>query len=285
MISSTRPIAGTTVVARLETDRATAERIADIVAETYDADAAAAAIFEQTAGRWGVALHFSAPPNKTAVRALVALVAGPATANALRFERIAAKDWVRASLDGLRPVTAGRFFVHGAHDRARVAANQIGIEIEAALAFGTGHHGTTRGCLLALDHAPEARSVRAACSTSAPAAACSRSPPRAHCAAASLATDIDAVGGARRARNVRLNRVGALIDVVHAAGVAAHVRAARAIRSRLRQYSARSAQATGNASHAPARTQRARRSVRPADRAGECSDLGLSRDLCSNGAS
>ena len=51
----------------------------------------------------------------------------------------------------MKPVAAGRFIVHGAHDRARVAPNRIGIEIEAALAFGTGHHGTTRGCLLALD--------------------------------------------------------------------------------------------------------------------------------------
>ena len=50
-----------------------------------------------------------------------------------------------------QPVAAGRFVVHGAHDRSRTAANRIGIEIEAALAFGTGHHGTTRGCLLALD--------------------------------------------------------------------------------------------------------------------------------------
>jgi ribosomal protein L11 methyltransferase len=51
----------------------------------------------------------------------------------------------------LKPVCAGRFFIYGAHDRARVPPNAIAIEIEAALAFGTGHHGTTRGCLLAFD--------------------------------------------------------------------------------------------------------------------------------------
>ena len=58
------------------------------------------------------------------------------------------------------PVRAGRFVVHGAHDRARVQANAIGIEIEAALAFGTGHHGTTRGCLLALDALAKRRRAR-----------------------------------------------------------------------------------------------------------------------------
>src|SRR5262249_60824744 len=70
---------------------------------------------------------------------------------------LAPTDGVSKGLDGLAPVEAGRFVVHGAHDRARVRANRIGIEIEAALAFGTGHHGTTRGCLLALDRLVKAR--------------------------------------------------------------------------------------------------------------------------------
>ena len=96
-------------------------------------------------------MHFLAAPDEKIVRALTAAAAGNAAAKALRFERVAAKDWVRESLAGLAPVIAGRFIVHGAHDRARVPINRIGIEIEAALAFGTGHHGTTRGCLLALD--------------------------------------------------------------------------------------------------------------------------------------
>jgi ribosomal protein L11 methyltransferase len=56
-------------------------------------------------------------------------------------------DWVAHSLDGLKPVRVGRVVVHGRHDRHAVGANEIGIEIEAAQAFGTGHHGTTAGCL------------------------------------------------------------------------------------------------------------------------------------------
>ena len=56
-------------------------------------------------------------------------------------------DWVSRSLEGLTPVSAGRFFVHGAHDRGKRRAGDLAIEIEAALAFGTGHHGTTAGCL------------------------------------------------------------------------------------------------------------------------------------------
>lgn len=65
-----------------------------------------------------------------------------------------------ASLADLTPVRAGRFIVHGAHHRGRFPANAIGIEIEAALAFGTGHHGTTRGCLLAIDSLAKRRKFK-----------------------------------------------------------------------------------------------------------------------------
>ncbi len=94
------------------------------------------------------------------MRAQIAIAAGDAAADALTIEPVAAADWVAQSLSGLKPVRAGRFIVHGAHDRARVRPNDIGIEIEAALAFGTGHHGTTRGCLLALDDLAKRRRMR-----------------------------------------------------------------------------------------------------------------------------
>ena len=76
----------------------------------------------------------------------------PAPSRRIAFDTVEAKDWVKASLEDLVPVPAGRFVVHGQHDRDAGGANKLGIEIEAALAFGTGHHGTTRGCLLLLDH-------------------------------------------------------------------------------------------------------------------------------------
>lgn len=61
------------------------------------------------------------------------------------------RDWVRESLAGLKPVAAGRFFLHGSHDREARRGGGISMEIDAGTAFGTGHHGTTWGCLLALD--------------------------------------------------------------------------------------------------------------------------------------
>jgi ribosomal protein L11 methyltransferase len=60
-------------------------------------------------------------------------------------------DWVRRSLTGLAPVSAGRFFLHGSHDRSRRRSGGVSLEIDAGTAFGTGHHATTLGCLLILD--------------------------------------------------------------------------------------------------------------------------------------
>jgi ribosomal protein L11 methyltransferase len=156
-----RPLShSSTTVAWLETDEQTAHRIADLAAETFPADEIAVGLVDIGAGRWRVAMYFRVAPDENTIRALTASAAGDAAAKALRFERVAAKDWVRESLAGLAPVTAGRFVVHGAHDRARIPFNRIGIEIEAALAFGTGHHGTTRGCLLALDRICKSMSGR-----------------------------------------------------------------------------------------------------------------------------
>src|ERR1700722_10293887 len=153
-----------TALATLETDEQSARRVADLFAESFAADEIAVSLVDtgqgeghddkhdDKHGRWRVTAHFAAPPDQAAMRELAAVAAGPQAGEALRFETIAAKDWVGESLAGLKPVTAGRFIVHGAHDRGAVPSNRIGIEIEAALAFGTGHHGTTRGCLFALDH-------------------------------------------------------------------------------------------------------------------------------------
>jgi len=141
----------TTNVARLICDEPTARRLASYLAETLEPNDCVCSAFEDDGGQWQLAVHFRVAPEEAGLRALVAIAAGDAAAAALTIEQVAAADWVKESLAGLRPVRAGRFLVHGAHDRARVKPNDIGIEIEAALAFGTGHHGTTRGCLLALD--------------------------------------------------------------------------------------------------------------------------------------
>jgi ribosomal protein L11 methyltransferase len=139
------------LVARLDTDLITAQAIADHIAERFGPEDIAVSLSDAGGGRWQIAVHFRSETEREPVREAVAAAAGAEAAAALQFGSVEAADWVRQSLAGLQPVEAGRFIVHGAHDRVRIPFNRVGIEIEAALAFGTGHHGTTRGCLLALD--------------------------------------------------------------------------------------------------------------------------------------
>src|SRR5476649_868496 len=129
----------------------TAKRVVDLLTESFFEGQASIAAFEGPGGRWDITVHFAEAPDQASIRELVGLAAGDEVAQDIAFDTVEARDWVKATLEELVPVCAGRFIVHGAHDREHVPPNRIGIEIEAALAFGTGHHGTTRGCLIGLD--------------------------------------------------------------------------------------------------------------------------------------
>jgi ribosomal protein L11 methyltransferase len=137
-----------TTIARLTCDEPTARRLATYFDERLGDDVAVAA-FENDQRQWAVEITFSTSPDQNAIRELVE--SGGLDPAKLLFSELSEKDWVASSLANLTPVRAGRFLVHGAHHRGQFPTNLVGIEIEAALAFGTGHHGTTRGCLLALD--------------------------------------------------------------------------------------------------------------------------------------
>lgn len=134
-------------------------------------------------------------------------------------------DWVSKSLEGLKPVRAGRFLVHGAHDRDKLRIGDIGIEIEAGLAFGTGHHGTTAGCLdmlsdvLKREWPKNALDLGTGSAVLAIALAKLAKIPV-------LATDIDPVATDVAIQNVRLNGVATFVHAVTAAGF--HHRAFRA---------------------------------------------------------
>ncbi|ACB83089.1 ribosomal L11 methyltransferase [Methylorubrum populi BJ001] len=139
-----------THVLRLITDEPSARAMTELLGEMFDPMETAVAAFEvEETGAWRLEAYFSEEPDAEMIRDLIRPVVG-AQADEAAFETIDQQDWVRASLEGLKPVRAGRFLVHGSHDRDQVRANDLAIEIEAALAFGTGHHGTTLGCLRAL---------------------------------------------------------------------------------------------------------------------------------------
>ncbi|HXL14081.1 MAG TPA: 50S ribosomal protein L11 methyltransferase [Bradyrhizobium sp.] len=198
----------------------TAKRVVDRLTESFFEGQAAIAAFEGPDGRWDVTVHFTESPDQDSIRELVGLAAGDEVARDITFDTIEAKDWVKTTLEGLVPVRAGRFIVHGSHDRSKVAPNQLGIEIEAALAFGTGHHGTTRGCLLLLDHVLRAyrprRVLDLGTGTGVLAIAAAKA-----LQGKVLASDIDPLSVRTARENARLNGAGNLVQTIQASGFSA----------------------------------------------------------------
>jgi ribosomal protein L11 methyltransferase len=198
----------------------TAKRVVDLLTESFFEGHAAIAAFEGPGGRWGITVHFADPPDQRSIRELVGIAAGDEVAQAIDFDTVEAKDWVKATLEQLVPVRAGRFIVHGRHDRERVPPNKLGIEIEAALAFGTGHHGTTRGCLILLDQVLKAYSPRRVLDLGTGTGVLAIAAAKALHGQV-LASDIDPLSVRVAADNARLNGAGDLVETIRAIGFSA----------------------------------------------------------------
>jgi ribosomal protein L11 methyltransferase len=102
---------------------------------------------EDGSGLWEVGAYFTEAPDDVALR----LLAAAHGAQAFAVSQLPETDWVAHVRRELHPVEAGRFFLHGSHDAGKLPEGRVPLLIEAAMAFGTGHHGTTRGCLEAYD--------------------------------------------------------------------------------------------------------------------------------------
>ena len=160
---------------------------------------------------WELVLYFESEEEADAARGAPGLAEG-------HIAPLPQQDWVRQSLEGLAPVAAGRFFLHGAHDRHRRRAGGVALEIDAGTAFGTGHHGTTEGCLLALDRILKRRKpgriLDVGCGTGVLAIAAARATGR-----SALASDIDPEAVRVTRANAALNGVKPQIMSFAAAGL------------------------------------------------------------------
>jgi ribosomal protein L11 methyltransferase len=173
-----------------------AQRLVDAL-EALDPAPPAVSSFELgERGLWEVEAFFAAPPDEQELTR--------ATGVEMRIVPVMDENWVARALDGLPPVRAGRFFIHGSHSSAEIPPNAIALRIEASYAFGTGHHGTTRGCLLAFDALAKRRAFRNAldlgCGTGVLAMAFARTLHR-----QAVATDIDQRAVDKTRENARIN--------------------------------------------------------------------------------
>ena len=131
------------------TDEAGARRGLDLLDRVFEDESLPVATMEIDEDRqiWEVSIYSPGDPDDTLKQRIAECVAAEFPGAEIELETFGDTDWIAKSLEGLKPVRAGRFMVHGAHDRGAVRAHDLAIELEAGQAFGTGHHGTTAGCL------------------------------------------------------------------------------------------------------------------------------------------
>jgi ribosomal protein L11 methyltransferase len=184
--------------------------------ERLDPEPTGVGVFEMEdgSGLWEVGGYFEAAPDETALAVLAAAMGS----RPFVVSQLPDTDWVAHVRRELAPVEAGRFFVYGSHDADRVPEGRVPLLIEAAMAFGTGHHGTTLGCLRALDRLLDEGFVGRnvcdiGCGTAVLAMAAARVWPE-----TVLASDIDAVAVEVAAANVLANGLEGRVRCVEAAG-------------------------------------------------------------------
>ena len=174
-------------------------------------------VFEMEDGSelWEVGGYFTKPPSE----AELALLAAAFGARPFAVSEVPDIDWVAKVRRELTPVEAGRFFVYGSHDADKLPEGRIGLLIEAAMAFGTGHHGTTQGCLSAIDALADAgvqprRIADIGCGTAVLAMGAAR----VWACDPVLASDIDAVAVDVAQANVTANGLDGRVHCLEAVG-------------------------------------------------------------------
>ena len=127
-----------------------ARRIAEFLERDFADDGVAVSLFEGP-DTWLIEAWFPAADPAEARDLVLDSLGSDAFCAPVAAQEMEDVDWTAISLRGLHPVSAGRFLVHGSHDRTIAGPGRVAIEIDAAQAFGTGHHATTAGCLVALE--------------------------------------------------------------------------------------------------------------------------------------
>ncbi|MEI4232396.1 50S ribosomal protein L11 methyltransferase [Roseovarius sp. D22-M7] len=198
------------------TQKANADALAEAL-DDLDPEPTGIGAFEMEdgSGLWEIAAYFEEPPDQAGL----ALLAAIHDAKPFVISELPETDWVSKVQRDLSPVEAGRFFVYGSHDADKVPDDCEPLLIEASMAFGTGHHGTTLGCLRALDRLAEdgfdgGSVLDLGCGTAVLAMAAARIWP-----GVMLASDIDAVAVEVAEANVAANDLAGRVRCIEATGL------------------------------------------------------------------
>jgi ribosomal protein L11 methyltransferase len=199
-------------------DSDAARSVSGYLGEALVPEPLAVTSFEDGLTAHKVEAYFDIPPDLPALDRALAELGIPGLAPALA-EIVPDENWVEISQAALPPVQAGRFVVHGSHDADKVGGSQGAILIDAGEAFGTAHHATTLGCLLAIDRLARRHAFKRVldlgCGTGVLAIAAAMVMPRAHV----MASDIDPIATEVAAANARANGFGRRIGFVTATGL------------------------------------------------------------------
>ncbi|MGI9370708.1 MAG: 50S ribosomal protein L11 methyltransferase [Ruegeria sp.] len=195
--------------------KSAAEKLGEAM-EHLDPEPTGVGVFqvEDGSGLWEIGGYFTEAPDEAAL----AVLSTAFGTKPFAVSELPETDWVAYVRSELAPVEAGRFFVYGSHDADNVPQDRIPLLIEAAMAFGTGHHGTTLGCLQALDklisEGFKAEKVAdIGCGTAVLAMAAARV-----WDGAFLASDIDQVAVEVAEANLRANGMDGVVRCIEAAG-------------------------------------------------------------------
>jgi ribosomal protein L11 methyltransferase len=199
--------------------RAELARIHDYLEGEFEEEGYPLSMFEidEDADLFEVSLYVEADAVDSAQSRIENRVGADAFGLKIEREILGDIDWVALSLQGLKPVRVGRVLVHGEHDRAAVHINDIGIEIEAAQAFGTGHHGTTAGCLDMIQRVLKTRAPRFMLDLGAGSAVLAIALAKLTRQKV-LATDIDPLAVRIARGNAEINHCAGLVDFAVATG-------------------------------------------------------------------
>ncbi|MDJ0613514.1 MAG: 50S ribosomal protein L11 methyltransferase [Rhizobiaceae bacterium] len=203
----------------IETNEAEARSLQSSFEFAFEDDGFAISAFEdlENPGDWTVSVYTSTDQVEELSTRMTALAGDLGFEIELQREDLPETDWVAETLRELHCVRAGRFVMHGSHEMDAPAPHEIGLQIDAGLAFGTGHHGTTAGCLDMLSEVSKRKTFYNALDLGTGSGVLAIAVAKAHQAQV-LATDIDPVATETARQNAKINGTQDCVECITASG-------------------------------------------------------------------